>query len=399
MSIWSIAVDDRSGPIKVIEVSAPRGAQGLQGPPDPFGAVNAAQIEALRVAAQLPQAADFRNKAGYAKAHSSTGSYAPNVVETEDANGLTVAAGAGLSLQVASAVRMTYDMAVGDMLVLEGLVVSGSPGGNLGPFIGVDQVGSGDFSAANLNMVVWRNAAAAAGLYGGNGYGAANATYNPAPPATSQPAPWVTGDLLRMEARILFGRQVNYRCFKNGAKVAEATQATAFPAGKVVMGFLVDKNITIRITKASRQGFSGQTVYVDGSVPAGGNGNYFAPFKTVFDARNAAYAYGHKKCQIYMLTGTTGDALIADDALFGEYELTGPLGWCRLEAAETATGFVSMGGASPDVYVKANKNLAGIANSSNAGGGLCDRARPQPDPGRLVQPGEHQHRLLRRPAC
>jgi hypothetical protein len=314
----------------------------------------------------LPVRSNFAYRTGYTKAHFVIGSYAGNVTETESASGFSISAGSGLAAQVSTGIRMPYDMVVGDTIVIEGKVTSGSPGTGIGPFIGVDENATGDFVSGKLHMVIWRNASASGGLYGGNATGAADSTYDPTPPATTQPASFVTGDLLRIEARVLVGRQVLYRCFKNGAKVYEATQATAFPAGRVAMGFTLGPNVVVQITQAYRQGFFGETVYISGSVSTSGNGMYFAPFKTVMEARNAAYGYGLKRFKGVMLAGTKGDALIADSGLFAEYELFA-IQQVRLEAAETSPTDLTLVGGTTRVYTRPNKNLAGIANTFNSG--------------------------------
>lgn len=327
---------------------------------------NSVLVAAINTLLGMPTAADFANKAGYTKAHGTLGSYASNVTETENSSGFTIAAGSGLPAQITSGVRMSYDMVVGDTLVLEGKVTSGSVGSGIGPFIGVDVNTSGDFTSGNLNIVIWRNAVGGAGMYGGSYNGAANSTYDPTPAASTQPAPFTTNDLLRMEARILAGRQVLYRLFKNGVKVAEATQLTAFPAGRVAMGFTLLPSVTVQITKAYRQGFNGDTLYISGSATVSGNGMYHAPYKTVNEARNAAVGYGLKRFRGVMLSGTVADALIADSGLFAEYELFG-IQQVRMEAAETSPTDLTLVGGTTRVYTRTNKNLAGIANTFNSG--------------------------------
>jgi len=316
---------------------------------------------------RLPTGADFVAKTGYTKAHSNGSGYAGNVVETEDVNGFTAAAGAGLGAQYLTGIRLGYDMVPGDVFILEGRITSGSPGNNIGPFIGTDTNTSGDFLAGAVNATIWRMAAAGSGLWGSNSVGGGNATYDPTPASTGGTATIATNDLLRLECRVRNGRKLNLRGYKNGTKLFDVMQNTAFPAGRVVAGFSLAPSITVRITKFQKSGFTGDIIYIDGTVAADGNGSAFAPYKTCAAAVAGCALYGFNRFKGFLLGDCSGDALVPDSSIYPEWELYSHPWMKRIDAAETSPTDYSVVAGTTDVYTRPNKNLAGAANTGSAG--------------------------------
>lgn len=292
------------------------------------------QLSALKQITRLGTLADFQYRCGYTSAPAAISNPSTRYAIVEDATGYGVTTLAAGTSPWPIAVKLPYDMVPGDTLVMECIITGGALGATGGPFFGVDPATTGALSSS-ARVNIWRNAAAAAGVYGSTSQGAADPTHDLTPAPSAQPATVALDTAMRWEVRVKAGRQYDLVITKAGVQAGFYSSVNALPAGAVVWGLLLPANATGKITRVERRGFYGDTVYVDGTVGASGNGMPFAAMKTPQEAVAAARTYGLPDCRIKILSKSCRGYFWLDGADFERFFISGmPGGQSEVIAAD-----------------------------------------------------------------
>lgn len=320
---------------------------------------------------QQPQQANFQYRTGYAQSWTTISSPATRWTVTETDGSFKIDTTAALPQPWPIGIKLPYDLVPGDVIEAEFKITAGTIDGTVGPYIGTDPATSGDISAGAI-LYHWRNAAAAAGIYGQNstGTGGVVAGYATVPQAgTDAPSvPFVLNDVLKIIAKVKANRSLTLELYVNGALKITLGAPGVLPVGRVVVGILPPVSGSAIITQVKRTGFVGQTVYIDSQASISGNGSNGAPVKTWSEAVAIAQANRLSVCDVVILSAELRGAIIADDKLFSRYRIRGRGGsQTKIIAADYSPNDWQLLGGTTRVWFRPNKNAAGSANTTLSG--------------------------------
>jgi hypothetical protein len=309
------------------------------------------------------------------------GSPATRFTITNDDSGFRVQGLVGLSSTWQVGFRLPYAMAPGDVYEMEAVYASGTLSTTAGPWFGTDPVTSGDLSSSR-RTVPWRNVPNFMGPAVVNATGVQiDVAYTTAPNLANDANPFVNGDRLRMKWYVRADGSVVTTVFVNDVPSRSPHTITpALPAGNLIIGVNINPDTDVKITKFTKVGYTGNTVFVDSATAVAGNGSYAWPAKTLYDVPKciSLLGLGGKTIKVQIVSTTVKGSMMLEDTVSYDWTVIGIPGGCTtVDCGEVRNDYTLEGG-STRVYSAPSYNHGRLGNVANQAFWVGQAINPQP---------------------